>query len=411
MKRLFIVTAMLSLCFSMTAQVPQDSLKLAGSDYVYSPYLHRLTAVPKGYELLAVEHYGRHGARYAWQSFIYTDIKAALDRADSLGVLTDAGRKYREDFMSIYGDLRYHEGELSDMGWRQQYNIARVMYKSFPEAFKGAQKVSAVSSSAPRCMMSMTAFCLGLSDCNADLDIVEKMGRTWHHAVIPNNGENPFREEHEVLTMPYGITQAELRDSLIAPETILGRLFSSPETVIPAEEYQTFVNKLSIFANGMQSIDTDLNFARLFAPEELVALWKIDNYGFGSYAWSNRYQFVPILEDIIEKGDGHIASGTHGADLRFGHDSNLFPLVMLLGINGQGLLPDDFADFHNHVRNYDIPMGANIQIAIYRSKRGGEPLFKLLLNGEEASLPFEPVCGPYYKWSDLKALCSSFRGR
>lgn len=32
----------------------------------------------------------------------------------------------------------------------------------------------------------------------------------------------------------------------------------------------------------------------------------------------------------------------------------------------------------------------------------GEPLFKVILNGEEVAIDrLEPVSGPYYRWSDL----------
>lgn len=381
-----------------------DSLRLAGCDYVYTPVMRRLTPAPKGYKALAIEHYGRHGARYCWQNDLYTDIRDTLSRADSLGLLTPAGKAYRSQFEDIFPEVRYHEEELSRKGWEQHRGIAEVMYKSFPEVFKGKQSVSANASNSIRCIMSMASFCLSLSDCNPELDIREVSGRSWYPGVIPHSHNNPYASKYEHLKLPYEENPWTIRDSYYDTEAILGKLFTDIDAAVAKDGQVEFLEELYIFANGMQSLDTDMNFSWIFTAEERYKMWELDNFkGYGG-PWGNRICFLPILDDLIAKGDEHIAEGRKGADLRFGHDTCLIPLLMLIGINGYDRYPDTWQEIKGMFQNWNIPMGGNIQIILYSSRRGGETLFKILLNGEEASLPaFEAVSGPYYKWSDLKA--------
>jgi hypothetical protein len=48
-------------------------------------------------------------------------------------------------------------------------------------------------------------------------------------------------------------------------------------------------------------------------------------------------------------------------------------------------------------------MATNIQMIFYKNKKG-EVLTKVLYNEKEAVIPgFQPLSGPYYRWSDLKA--------
>ena len=37
----------------------------------------------------------------------------------------------------------------------------------------------------------------------------------------------------------------------------------------------------------------------------------------------------------------------------------------------------------------------------------GDVIFKLVINGAEATLPLEPVSGPWYRWEDMKAMLSA----
>jgi hypothetical protein len=48
-------------------------------------------------------------------------------------------------------------------------------------------------------------------------------------------------------------------------------------------------------------------------------------------------------------------------------------------------------------------MACNIQLIFYRPTEGsGDILLKVLLNENEARLPFPAVTGPYYRWTDFR---------
>ncbi len=109
------------------------------------------------------------------------------------------------------------------------------------------------------------------------------------------------------------------------------------------------------------------------------------------------------MDDIIAKADDRIATGREGADLRFGHDYTLLPLLMNLDVDGFGHDVDNPDDIPVWCQTHRVPMGANLQFVFYRSKRSPKILFKLLMNGEEAHLPLSTDNWPYYDWADFKA--------
>ena len=104
-------------------------------------------------------------------------------------------------------------------------------------------------------------------------------------------------------------------------------------------------------------------------------------------------------------------SGDVQLRLRFAHDSGIFALAGRLGIDNFGAVVEDPHDVKNYWRCTEVPMASNIQFVFYRKKSAlrhrpatleDDVLFKVLLNGREATLPLEPVTGPYYSWQEFK---------
>jgi hypothetical protein len=51
-------------------------------------------------------------------------------------------------------------------------------------------------------------------------------------------------------------------------------------------------------------------------------------------------------------------------------------------------------------------MASNLQFIFYRSNtKDKDVLFKVLLNEEEATLPIQTDCAPYYHWNDFRQFC------
>jgi hypothetical protein len=145
---------------------------------------------------------------------------------------------------------------------------------------------------------------------------------------------------------------------------------------------------------------------RLVSDEEIVNRWEYTNLDSYSWVFEPQYEMIPILEDIMRKADAVIAgSSDHIADLRFGHDSCIGPLTVLMGINGADRDPEDPYEVKNVYQNWQTCKASNIQLVFYRGQKGVDDiLVKCLLNGAEASLPVPTNCYPYYKWSDLRAV-------
>ncbi len=377
---------------------------LAGTDYLCPTGPVALTPAPKGYKAFYVSHYGRHGARYAWQSDMYSWLNEVFSSAEAAGNLTDLGRDYKRRFDSLYPSVRYRTGDLSRKGWQQQQELAERMYANNPEIFKGEATVRSWVSTSTRCVMTMSSFCLGLKGKNPKLDIFENFGYSFLPAILPLDGHNPFRVKDVPMTpIKFDETWEQYIARTIDYKAILARLFKEPGKAVADEKSWDLVSYLYFFAAGMNSLDTDLDFNDIFTPEERIALWKIDGFQFYAYAWPTHEGYMPIVSDIIEKADARIAAGERGADLRFGHDYTFLPLLMCLDVNGYGHSVENGDDIPVWCRLQDVPMGANLHFVFYRPKRSGNPiLFKVLLNGQEARLPLKTDNWPYYDWEAFK---------
>ena len=363
----------------------------------------RLSAAPRGYKPFYISHYGRHGARYAWQSDMYDRLDKVFAGAASADILTPLGKDVKRRFDILYPDVRYRVGDLSRKGWQQQQELASRMYDNFPGIFRKDAHVRAWTSTSTRCVMTMSAFCLGLKGRNPKLDIFENFGKYFLPAILPLDSSNPFRnKDFQKTPVSFSETWEQYIERTIDYKAVLSRLFTDIDKAVEKDKQWDFVSYLYYFVAGMGSLDTDLDFSDIFTHDERVALWKIDNFQFYASAWPTHLGYKPILDDIIAKADARIADGEKGADLRFGHDYTFFPLLMILDVDGLGHDVSDPDELPVWCQVHRIPMGANIHFVFYRGKASDPVLFKVLLNGEEAHLPLETDRWPYYNWESFK---------
>ena len=419
MKRhlVIILLAILGATFQLSAQ-QRDYLQqlqehpeyLDGTDYLCPTGPARMTPAPSGYKPFYLSHYGRHGARYAWQSDLYDRLNKVFSEAEKSGNLTEYGKDYKSRFDSLYPSVRYRVGDLSRKGWQQQHDLASRMYDNFPKIFRKDAKVRAWTSTSTRCVMTMSSFCLGLKARNPKLDIFENFGRSFLPAILPLDSSNPFRNKNFRETpVKFSETWEQYIERTVDYKAILSRLFEDPDKALAADKQWDFVSYLYFYAAGMRSLDTDLDFTDLFTADERIALWKIDNFQFYANIWPTHMGYKPIVDDIIAKADERIAKGETGADLRFGHDYTILPLMMIIGVEGYDHDVDNPDDIPVWCQLQRVPMGANVHFVFYKSKRNPEILFKVLLNGEEAHLPLETDKWPYYRWEDFKAAMAAKR--
>ena len=384
-------------------QLKADPRKAYGTDYPYQVVDYKMTPAPKGYVPFYLSHYGRHGSRYYWNATLYREVDTLLTRAHRSHQLTPAGEAFYEKYKACSEELRDGVSELSEVGWQQHQAIARKMYSAYPEIFKQGGNVLAISSLQGRCVISMAAFCQELVQCNPLIEIREQSARSTLDGVVPTDGQNPVKHNYPRNLKPrYEKNKDQFKSTEVLRDKIVERMFTSTEG-LPGRVHHITSNLINLY-KSLPSIGHEGMMEGIITDEEIAAEWEGENLGSYSWVFGPQYQMIPILQDIMKKADAVLdGSSDRIADLRFGHDTCIGPLTVLMGINGADQDPEDPYEVKNIYQNWETCKACNIQLVFYRSKKQTDDvLVKCLLNGEEATLPVPTDNFPYYKWSDFK---------
>lgn len=383
-------------------QLKADPRKAYGTDYPYAFTNVPLTKAPSGYTPFYISHYGRHGSRYYWNSFLYKELDSLLTTAHRQQRLTAEGEAFYKRFEAAKDELMTGVSELTDLGWEQHQRIARTMYNNFPEVFEHGGNVLAISSLTGRCVLSMSAFCQELVQCNPKIEIREQSSRFTLDGVVPGDRQNPVKHNFPNPKPRYEQNRDKFPNADTLRDVVIKRVFTSTEG-LPGNLHHIGSNLINLYTS-LPNIGHEGMMGSLITDEEIAAQWEASNLGAYSWLFPDQYVMIPILEDIIRKTDAVLdGSSNRIADLRFGHDNCLGPLTILMGINGADLDPEDPYEVKNCYQSWETCKASNIQLVFYRGKKGPDDiLVKLLLNGEEASLPVPTTNYPYYKWSDFR---------
>lgn len=411
---LLLCTGVFATCFAQSYKeaIEQDPAKLAGSFYVYdSNALPALTPAPKGYKPFYISHFARHGARYCTSE--YDALHDWFTKASDAGVLTDAGKEFFARYETFYQKVRFRKGNLTKLGQNQHKLIAEHMFMRFPDVFKGNTHVEAVSTESPRVIMSMWSCISKLDAMDKFMTINAESSARFAPWLQPSLSSNPYlikgafrggKEAEKELD--------EYFEQTVPWRQIAGKFFITPDVVKDVLKItpMKFIDFFHSVVTCTYCLDEDRGyFDDVFTQEELNQVWKVTSAKYfldvanftGSENLILDYAGF-TLGQIIETADADIASGNTQLRMRFGHDSGIAPLFILLDANGTGRATASFEESLEIFPNYYLPMGANLQIIFYR-KSGKDMLVKVLMNEREATLPLEPVEGCYYRWEDFKA--------
>ena len=387
---------------SALQQLKADPRRAYGTDYPYKQTADvKLTKAPNGYKPFYISHYARHGSRYYWSSSLYKELDTLLTVAHQKQLLTPAGEEFRQKFMAAKDELQTGVSELTDLGWQQHQGIARTMYNNFPEVFEKGGNVLAISSLVGRCVISMSAFCQELVQCNPKIEIREQSSRFTLDGVVPTDGQNPVKHNYPKDLKPrYEKNRDMFKGEDKLRKNLLSRVFTSTEG-LPGRKHHIASNLINLYTS-LPSINHEGMMGNIITDDEMADRWEGDNLGGYSWVFGPQYQMIPILKDILKKASA-VIDGTSDrvADLRFGHDTCIGPLTVLMGINGADLDPEDPYEVKNCYQSWETCKASNIQLIFYRGKKADDILVKCLMNGEEATLPVPTTNYPYYKWSDF----------
>ncbi|MBQ8061682.1 MAG: hypothetical protein IJ205_07075 [Bacteroidales bacterium] len=388
--------------YDVLDQVASSRDKAAGVEGPYRFDAAPLTPAPKGFKPFYISHYGRHGSRYAWNPNTYTKIKDVLEAAKKADALTPRGKQLYKDYMDFYLIPLVNMGDLSELGGYQHGEIARIMCEEFPEVFKDGGKVLARASTSQRAIVSMNAFTVSFQKYAPKIDLEVNSLHT-NLPVVNSNGspKEVARRFEGTVNVPESTN--DFRERMTDYDGLFAKLFTDRSFFEEIGGRRNFVYELfNLWAGYHNYCDGDW-LEDIFTKEQILAQWEIENYSHYIGHTRNRYNQIPLLEDIITYADEAIDGGEYKGHFRFGHDTIVNAFIALINLDGTGHEITKAEDVKYWYQNFYTPMAANIQFVFYRSKKDPEILFKVLRNGQEATLPqLEAVDGPYYRWADFK---------
>ena len=390
--------------FEEVAFSPDQS---AGLYYRYPVTESANTKAPKGFKPFYISHYGRHGSRYLIDPAQYTKPYEILAKADSAGVLTDLGKDVMKRIAIIKDDAAGREGELTQIGVKQHHDIAQRMFKAFPEVFAGDPVMSARSTTVMRCAHSMAAFCEGLKELKPTLNIPRESGKRYMKYMA---NVSPQASEFTKWDGAAAKSATAFTAEVTGPARLMSALFSDVNYLSENNiDTKDLMRGIFLLSTDVPNTECEVRLDDLFTPEERFNLWQ--NYNYHYYIHMSNPTAAngaildnarPLLTNIVDSADKAIASGKNGADLRFGHDSCIVPLLGLMKVDGCYGSTDDPHELYKVYADYKIsPMAANLQMIFFRDKKG-EVIVKFMLNEREVGIPVKTDMYPFYKWDDAR---------
>ncbi len=417
MKRLLTLFATALLAFSAFAQPDTPVVQFLKGDvrraafnthsYEFGP-IHD-TPAPKGYKPFYISHYGRHGSRSDWGGPQYKLVRDLLTEADRQHLLTPAGDSLMHEAALLYELHNGMDGRLTPRGVKEHARLAERMYQRYPEVFKnGSKHIRAVSSTTPRCIVSMNGFTGRMMSLQPDLDFDLDTGEKYYAYIA--------RGENSTLIARTNKALADYRKTIDWDnETVYRNLFTDPaaaKKLIPdAYEFQNAIYDCARVSDPFDIPDNMyryLPFGNVVHFHELNFLSAYLNQCDSKLNGEIRLpRSQELVDTLISQADAVISGKVKkAADLCFGHDWPYLGLVCYLGLEGvsERYTLEEAKDLW--LPSWFCPFAANLQMIFYRSKKSDEILVKFLMNERETRLPaLQAVQGPYYRWNDVKAWC------
>lgn len=372
-------TLLLCLACLMTGTLFAQYEKMGGVYYAYPATETELAAAPEGYQPFYISHYGRHGSRWMTSDQRYEWICRQFDDTKNL---TKLGKDVRRRMAKVWKNAKGNGGKLSPLGARQHRGIARRIYQNFPQLFTADVRLSAHSSVVGRCRASMLAF----------LDELRAQGCTKLPETVTDSADMAWIAYTSPETK--ALEQRTVIPFTISPERFIKSLFVDPSQL---ENPTKLMTELHTVASDMQDVELKLSFYDLFTEEEFEAIYQQNNVRMRRCNGDDilnegipARSAISLWQRIEADADAAVANGGKGADLRFGHDTNLYRLLTLMGVDTKGKGMDGI-----------LPMAANLQIVFYRNAQG-QVIVQLLHNERPAMLKTGTGLKGFYYWDDLK---------
>ena len=356
--------------------------KLGGVYYAYPVTESKLVTAPKGYEPFYISHYGRHGSRWLPNDERYIWVNQQFENKKNL---TKLGKNVRKRLAKIWKNAQGNGGLLTSLGGRQHRAIAHRMYQNFPHLFTAEACLTAHSSTVNRCKTSMENFVFELRTLNPSI-IIDPVTREEDMAWIAYKSQEQ-RDFERSQSWPLKISTDRFINALFTDASHLSK-----------ENREKLLSELHTIASDMQDVELNVSLYDIFTEEELLAVYDLNNRRMtlhnGDEIENNGIAArcaISLWKRIEAEADAAIARGCFGADLRFGHDTNLYRLMTLMGFDTKGKPMDEI-----------LPMAANLQMIFYKDAQGCV-LVQLLLNERPAHMKdIGYQVEGFYDWEEVK---------
>jgi len=397
---ILLLLALLGVLFAKAQ--PFSPERTGGVYYAYAVADAQRIDMPDGYTPFYISHYGRHGSRWLPTESRYHWVMSHFGDDRNL---TPLGRDVKRRLKKICKNVEGNGGQLTPLGKRQHRDIARRMAANYPEVFsdqpsaaEGSLRVRARSTVVPRCRASMLAF----------LDALPCKGVAGE-----TSPAFMYYMNHESDELKAYSSRVRGRAN-ISPDRFVNALFRQSPFNGNRNTALRLLSEMHTIASDMQDVPLSISLWDIFTREEMLAVHAANDermtlcngdtpLNFGIAARSS----VALWQNIVEEADSMIASGGHGASLRFGHDTALFRLLTLLRMDLPGESMEDI-----------VPMAANLQMVFLRKASGEQQvegsekdsdsvLVSFLHNEQPRPLALLPPLSSspssfFYLWADVK---------
>ena len=402
---------------SVTEEILEDVSCSAGLKKAFAPSVKRtLTPAPVGKVPFSIISYGRHGSCYLGKPSDYDAPVKVLASADSTGSLTPLGRDVLDRLRLIRRDAQSRWGELTEPGIRQQREIAWRAIEQFPEVFnENASHLGARSLRNTRCLLSMDQQMLQVAK-QCRIRVYHKASNEYSVYLDQQDESRLLIRRDSSAKVAYQAFSEKYDDG----DRLAKTLFSDSDYIRSHVDVRTLNDQLFKIAGSIQNtrLDGKVSLYDLFTQEEIWHQWKKQNawnyLNYGNYEkwkeeggkWKGKDRLEHrLLRQLFLFTDSAQKRAGSTAFIHIADESSLIPLVCLMDINGYGLATDDLESLDEKGwADYRIcPMSANLQWILYRrDPEDRDVMIKILLNGQEATLPLPSENAPYYSLKDFK---------
>ena len=396
---------------TVAEELQADVNRAAGTFYALPvSKMPKDTPAPDGKKPFYINHYSCPGSYYHETRALYEEPYAVFAKADSLGKLTKLGKEVLQRLALMRQDARDRTGELTSKGALQTRELTRQLALRFPDMFTPKGYYSGRSIVQNNCILSVEEAMVQLSSMFQPLLTRVTVSHREDRFMTPKDPKLEAQCWDSLTTARY--------DRFLALNTgnarLMESLFTDQNFVVNNVDPEMLSRQLFVLAGSIQHTDLSghITLYDLFTTSEIRSHWKklnakyyIQNGACTLNGGTQPFLQRAVLRNMIHMGDSALKRYSPLVHLRYTNENVVMALACLMELDNCGLQTDNLEGLGDlGWVNYRIaPLGGSIAMIHYRSERNDpDVLVKVLLNGNEARLPIETDCAPYYHWDDVK---------